>query len=253
MLSMRWICTLNNNNNNNRGRQARGIHLPPDTAAHRVPWTSLLRWDSPAGGAVASVGPWLVLVLPVAAAFHALPVEPYMDEIFQVPQAALLRWGQSYWNPMIATLPGLYLRPSRGQGSDGRPRRCRCKWCWCCTTGTPSGENHDGGCSPSAFGRNLPRRWLRPVALWLTPDRRKSRKATPPPGERHASPPPLLHFLVVVAAATCRPRHALCCPSIGTSSPSSSTRMSGPSLSCCGVARNSSAVCDCCQHLHCCC
>ena len=68
-------------------------------------------------------------------------------------------------------------------------------------------------------------------------DRRKSRKATPPPGERaRVSLLLFLHFLVVVAAATCRPRHThLCCPSIRctSSSPSSSTRMSGPSFGSC--------------------
>ena len=140
-----------------KGKQE-GIHLPPDTAAHRVPWTSLLRWDSPVGGAVASVGPWLVLALPVAAAFHALPVEPYMDEIFHVPQAQRYCGGDwSYWNPMITTLPGLYISAIPvakaataalgGAGASGAGAR---------TTGTHSGENHDGGCSPSALrGTNL--------------------------------------------------------------------------------------------------
>ncbi|XP_001375135.2 dol-P-Glc:Glc(2)Man(9)GlcNAc(2)-PP-Dol alpha-1,2-glucosyltransferase isoform X1 [Monodelphis domestica] len=35
--------------------------------------------------------------------------EPYMDEIFHLPQAQRYCWGSFQWDPMITTLPGLYL------------------------------------------------------------------------------------------------------------------------------------------------
>ncbi|XP_068950334.1 dol-P-Glc:Glc(2)Man(9)GlcNAc(2)-PP-Dol alpha-1,2-glucosyltransferase-like isoform X6 [Petaurus breviceps papuanus] len=35
--------------------------------------------------------------------------EPYMDEIFHLPQAQRFCWGSFQWDPMITTLPGLYL------------------------------------------------------------------------------------------------------------------------------------------------
>ncbi|XP_072510398.1 ATP-binding cassette sub-family D member 2 isoform X6 [Notamacropus eugenii] len=35
--------------------------------------------------------------------------EPYMDEVFHLPQAQRFCWGSFQWDPMITTLPGLYL------------------------------------------------------------------------------------------------------------------------------------------------
>ncbi len=51
----------------------------------------------------------LCLLVSVLAALY-LPVEPYMDEIFHVPQAtAFAQRRYSHWDAKITTFPGLYI------------------------------------------------------------------------------------------------------------------------------------------------
>ncbi|GAA5866044.1 hypothetical protein JCM1840_003388 [Sporobolomyces johnsonii] len=56
---------------------------------------------------------WAAAVIIVARRINADVNEPYMDEIFHVPQAqAYCRGDWGYWDPAITTPPGLYLVPA---------------------------------------------------------------------------------------------------------------------------------------------
>ncbi|GAA5869199.1 hypothetical protein JCM3774_003978 [Rhodotorula dairenensis] len=67
--------------------------------------TAAIRWTVYSAWAAASVH--------IARRVNALVPEPYMDEIFHVPQAqAYCRGEWSYWNPSLTTPPGVYLVPA---------------------------------------------------------------------------------------------------------------------------------------------
>ena len=176
--------------------------------------------------------------------------------------AALLRWGLVVLEPHDHNAAGsLPFGHPRGQGSDGRPRRCRCKWCWCSYYWYSFwGEPRRRMLTLSPSGHQSPLwRWLRPVALWLTPPtggragKQRHRRAS---GHASASS----SFSTFSSSSQPLP--------VGRGTRTCAVPLSGalllhlPLLHGCrvrlldparGVARNSSAVCDCCQHLHCCC
>ena len=51
-----------------------------------------------------------VVCAAIASLFNSVQPAPYMDEVFHVPQAAnYCHHNFSHWDPMITTLPGLYV------------------------------------------------------------------------------------------------------------------------------------------------
>ncbi|BGP43690.1 glucosyltransferase [Rhodotorula kratochvilovae] len=62
---------------------------------------------------LAGYSAWVAGMVVVAVAVNRAVPEPYMDEIFHVPQAqAYCRGDWSYWDPALTTPPGLYLVPA---------------------------------------------------------------------------------------------------------------------------------------------